>query len=151
MKRGAYQEQLAHVPLQQLVFLDECGFSLALYRLYGWVIGGGHCVETVPLHLQRGQAHWVVGAFSLPTPDCHSGLRALWQKFWMTKKSSAGNCVASCIPRSAATKIREAAKLHRLLIHVKAPALVAQRLEQGTQKDSKPKCLNSGCVFLDGH
>jgi len=80
VKREAYQEQIAQVPLDKLVFLDECGFSLALYRLYGWVIGGGRCVETVPFHLQRGKAHAVVGALSLPTPDCPSGLRALWQK-----------------------------------------------------------------------
>jgi len=80
VKREAYQEQIAQVPLAKLVFLDECGFSLALYRLYGWVIGGGRCIEKVPFHLQRGKAHSVVGALSLPTPDCPSGLRALWQK-----------------------------------------------------------------------
>jgi len=74
VKREAYQEQIAQVPLDKLVFLDECGFSLALYRLYGWVIGGGRCLETVPFHLQPGKAHSVMGALSLPTPDCPSGL-----------------------------------------------------------------------------
>ena len=80
MQRAAYQEQLAQVPVEKLVFLDQCGFSLALHRLYGWVVGGGRCIERVPFHLQRGHAHAVVGALSLPTPDCPSGLRALWQK-----------------------------------------------------------------------
>ena len=80
MKRQAYQEQLAQVPVEKLVFLDQCGFSLALHRLYGWVVGGGRCIERVPFHLQRGHAHAVVGALSLPTPDCPNGLRALWQK-----------------------------------------------------------------------
>jgi transposase len=66
--------------VEKLVFLDECGFSLGLYRLYGWTVGGGRCVEKVPFGLQRGQPHSVVGAFSLPTPACPSGLRAWWQK-----------------------------------------------------------------------
>ena len=80
MKRQAYQEQLALVAVEKLVFLDQCGFSLALHRLYGWVVGGGRCIEKVRFHLQRGKAHSGVGALSLPTPDCPSGLRALWQK-----------------------------------------------------------------------
>jgi transposase len=76
----AFRVQIAGVPLEKLVFLDECGFSLALHRLYGWVVGGGRCVEEVPFHLQRGHSHSVVGALSLPSLDCSSGLRALWQK-----------------------------------------------------------------------
>ncbi|MBW3636019.1 MAG: IS630 family transposase [Armatimonadetes bacterium] len=79
-KRAAFAEQIALVPLERLVFLDECGFGLNLCQLYGWTIGGGRCVERVPFHLQRGQAHSVVGALSLPSLDCPSGLRALWQK-----------------------------------------------------------------------
>lgn len=80
MKRAAYCEQVAQVPVEKLVFLDECGFSLCLFRLYGWTVGGGRCVEQVPFHLQRGSQHSVVGAFSLPTSSCPTGLRALWQK-----------------------------------------------------------------------
>ena len=66
------------MPVEKLVFLDQCGFSLALYRLYGWVVGGGRCVERVPF--ERGSNRSVLGAFSLPTPDCLTGMRALWQK-----------------------------------------------------------------------
>ena len=74
MKRQAYQEQLAQVPVEKLVFLDQCGFSLALHRLYGWVVGGGRCIERVPFHLQCGHAHAVVGALSLPTVASHARL-----------------------------------------------------------------------------
>lgn len=70
------------MPLEKLVFLDECGFGLNLHRLYGWTMGwtmgGGRCVEEVPF--ERGQNRSVLGALSLPTPDCPTGMRALWQK-----------------------------------------------------------------------
>ena len=36
VKRAAYREQVAQVPVEKLVFLDECGFWLCLFRLYGW-------------------------------------------------------------------------------------------------------------------
>ncbi len=62
----------------KLVFLDECGFGLNLHRVYGWTIGGGRCVEAVPF--ERGRNRSVLGAFSLPTPDCPTGMRVLWQK-----------------------------------------------------------------------
>lgn len=77
-KRAAFRVQIAGVPLEKLVFLDECGFGLNLYRLYGWTIGGGRCVEAVPF--ERGQNRSVLGALSLPTPTCPTGMRALWQK-----------------------------------------------------------------------
>jgi transposase len=51
---------------------------LNLHRLYGWTIGGGRCEEEVPF--ERGQNRSCLGAFSLPTPDCPTGMRALWQK-----------------------------------------------------------------------
>jgi hypothetical protein len=60
------------------VFLDECGFSLNLHRLYGWVIGGGRCQENVPFN--RGTNRSVVGAFSLPSESNPTGMLALWQK-----------------------------------------------------------------------
>jgi len=77
-KRAAFRGQIAGVPLEKLVFLDECGFGLNLHRLYGWTIGGGRCVEVVPF--ERGLNRSVLGALSLPAPDCPTGLRALWQK-----------------------------------------------------------------------
>ena len=66
------------MPVEKLVFLDECGFGLNLHRLYSWAIGGGRCVEEVPF--ERGQNRSVLGALSLPTPTCPTGMRALWQK-----------------------------------------------------------------------
>ena len=78
MKRAAFAAQIATIAPNKLVFLDECGFGLNLHRLYGWVVGGGRCFEEVPF--TRGQNRSVLGAFSLPTPDCANGMRALWQK-----------------------------------------------------------------------
>jgi len=66
------------VSRHKLVFLDECGFGLNLHRMYGWTIGGGRCVEAV--RFERGHNRSVLGAFSLPTPDCPTGMRVLWQK-----------------------------------------------------------------------
>jgi transposase len=43
-----------------LVFLDESGFSLALYRLYGWAPKGERLVEAVPAC--RGRNLSVLGA-----------------------------------------------------------------------------------------
>lgn len=66
------------MPLERLVFLDECGFSLNLHRFYGWVIGGGRCLERVPLG--KGTNRSVVGAYALPCALNPTGLWALWQK-----------------------------------------------------------------------
>lgn len=77
MKRQAFREELATLAPEKLVFLDECGFGLNLHRLYGWVMGGGRCVEEVPL--DKGQNRSVLGAYSLPTAACPTGMRALWQ------------------------------------------------------------------------
>ena len=66
------------MPREKLVFLDECGFGLNLHRLYGWTIGGGRCVEAVPF--ERGRNRSVLGALSLPTSICPTGMRVLWQK-----------------------------------------------------------------------
>ena len=46
---------------KDLVFLDECGFSLALHLLYGWGPAKERLVEAVPW--QRGQNLSVLGAF----------------------------------------------------------------------------------------
>jgi len=78
VKRAAFRAQIAQTALDKLVFLDECGSSLSLYRLYGWVVGGGRCLEVVPL--TKGANRSVLGAFSLPSPQCPNGMRALWQK-----------------------------------------------------------------------
>ena len=82
VKRAAFRVAMAGVPLEKLVFLDECGFSLNLIRLYGWVQGGGRCHEVVPF--QRGKNCSVIGAFSLSSALSLSsssafsnGLRAL--------------------------------------------------------------------------
>jgi len=90
VKRAAFRAQIACLPLEKLVFLDECGFSLNLHRLYGWVVGGGRCYEAVPFN--KGGNRSVLGAFSLPSqgnpsdnpsdnPSGNpSGMWALWQK-----------------------------------------------------------------------
>lgn len=78
MKRGAFRAQIAGIPLEKLVFLDECGFSLNLHRLYGWVVGGGRCDEAVPFN--KGVNRSVLGAFSLPSTGNPTGMWALWQK-----------------------------------------------------------------------
>lgn len=85
-KRAAFAEQISLVPPEKLVFLDECGFGLNLHRLYGWTIGGGRCVEAVPL--ERGRNRSVLGAFSLPTMECASGMRVLWQKLGAWTRAS---------------------------------------------------------------
>lgn len=65
-KRAVFQEQIAQVPLERLVFLDECGFASNLCRLYGWALGGARCVDVVPQ--TRAKNRSCVGAFSLPGP-----------------------------------------------------------------------------------
>ena len=78
MKRAAFVSHIRAIAPEKLVFLDECGFGLNLHRLYGWVMGGGRCFEEVPF--TTGQNRSVLGAFSLPSPQCPNGMRALWQK-----------------------------------------------------------------------
>ena len=48
---------------KDLVFLDECGFSLALYLLFGWGPAKERLVEAVPA--RRGVNLSVLGAFDL--------------------------------------------------------------------------------------
>ena len=77
------------MPVKQLVFLDECGFSLNLHRCYGWSLKSQRCVEAVPF--QRGQNRSVLGAFSLPEAEaeaeaCPNGMRALFQKLGAIKR-----------------------------------------------------------------
>lgn len=77
---------MAQIAVEKLVFLDECGFALNLHRLYGWVIGGGRCLEEVPL--ERGVNRSVLGAFSLPSFECPTGMRVLWQKLGPWNRAS---------------------------------------------------------------
>ena len=76
--RAQFGAAVQQVPLDRLVFFDECGFALNLHRLCGWLVGGGRLEERVPL--QKGQNRSVVGAFSLPDAAHPTGVRALWQK-----------------------------------------------------------------------
>jgi hypothetical protein len=78
VKRAAFRQEIEALPIEKLVFLDECGFSLNLHRLYGWTIGGGRCIERVPFN--KGLNRSVLGAFSLPSPNNPTGMWALWQK-----------------------------------------------------------------------
>lgn len=86
MKRAAFRVQVASIPLEQLVFIDECGFGLNLSRLYGWIMGGGRCFEEMPF--TKGVNRSVMGAFSLPTATCPNGMRALWQKLGAWNRAS---------------------------------------------------------------
>lgn len=61
-KRAAFQEAVAKIAPHTLVFLDEAGFSLALYLLYGWGRLKERLVESVPLN--RGKNLSVLGAFA---------------------------------------------------------------------------------------
>ncbi len=76
--RVRFCQKLAQVPVDTLVFLDECGFASNLRRLYGWAIGGARCVEEVPQ--TRALNRSCLGAFSLPNESNPTGLWALWQK-----------------------------------------------------------------------
>lgn len=66
------------MPVEALVFLDECGFGSNLRREYGRSIGGARCVEEVPK--ERGENRSVVGALSLPSVANPTGLWSLWQR-----------------------------------------------------------------------
>lgn len=55
-------QSVAKISPERLVFLDECGFSLALYRLYGWAKKHDRCTESVPC--QRGKNRSVLAAMS---------------------------------------------------------------------------------------
>ncbi len=61
-----------------MVFLDEAGFSLALYLFYGWGLRKKRLVESVPLN--RGKNQSVLGAFS---PE---GMRATVRKTGAMKR-----------------------------------------------------------------
>ena len=52
------------------MFLDESGFSLALYRLYGWGPKGQRLVEAVPA--KRGVNLSVLGAFDVEGMVAHT-------------------------------------------------------------------------------
>lgn len=58
-----------------MVFIDECGFSLNLHRLYGWARRGERCLETVPFN--KGKNRSVLGAYSWPCSQNPTGLWAL--------------------------------------------------------------------------
>lgn len=62
-KREQFRLTLATIAPERLVFLDECGVSLALYWLYGWAKKSERCVEKVPC--QRGVNRSLLGALSL--------------------------------------------------------------------------------------
>ena len=62
-KRAAFREKIAQVPAENLVFLDESGFHLAMYLAYGWSPSGERLCEEIPF--QRGKNFSVLGAFDL--------------------------------------------------------------------------------------
>lgn len=66
-----------------MVFLDESGFSLALYRLYGWGPRGERLVESVPFC--RGQNLSVLGAFDGEGMLCTTSKLGAMQRLDMEK------------------------------------------------------------------
>jgi transposase len=101
------------VPVEKLVFLDECGFSLNLHRRYGWARKGQRCVEAVPF--DKGANRSVVGAFSLPSEANPSGLWALWQnkKAWtaLTFQLFVEEAVLSQVP-AGSVLVLDNARIH---------------------------------------
>jgi transposase len=67
-KREAFREAIGVVHPNDLVFLDEAGFNLAMYFAYGWSISGERLVEAVPFG--RGINYSVLGAFDLEGMVC---------------------------------------------------------------------------------
>lgn len=57
-KRAAFRERAEKIAPERLVFLDECGFSLNLYRLYCWAPAKERCVEAVPSCAARAARCW---------------------------------------------------------------------------------------------
>jgi transposase len=76
--RRLFRQQIEQVPVEKLVFLDECGFASNMRRLYGWALGGARCVEVAPHTRTTNRS--CLGAFSLPTSSNLTGLWLLWQK-----------------------------------------------------------------------
>jgi transposase len=62
-KRAEFQEKIAKIAPERLVFLDESGFHLAMYLSHGWSARGVRLVEAIPF--QRGKNFSVLGAFDL--------------------------------------------------------------------------------------
>ena len=77
MKRAAFRAQIAEIAVEQLVFLDECGFALNLHRFYGWAPKAERCFERVPFN--KGKNRSVLGAYGWPGPQNPTGLWALGQ------------------------------------------------------------------------
>lgn len=101
------------MPVDKLIFLDECHFALNLHRLYGWTIGGGRCSQVVPF--EKGLKRSVVGAFSLPGQDNATGLLSLWQKrgVWNSQTFAlfVGEAVLPVVPRGSVL-VLDNARLH---------------------------------------
>jgi transposase len=78
-RRAAFQEQIAQIALDRLVFLDESGFHLAMYSAYGWSPQGQRLEEAIPF--QKGTNFSVLGAMGL------SGRVATFQKEGSIKRA----------------------------------------------------------------
>ena len=88
-KRAAFQEAIARIEPERLVFLDESGFSLSLYQHYGWSPRNERCVEAVPF--VRGTNLSVLGAYSL------GGMVALTSKVGAFKREPFEQFLQECL------------------------------------------------------
>jgi transposase len=112
------------VPLEKLVFLDECGFSLNLHRLYGWAAKGQRCCEAVPFN--KGKNRSVLGAYSWPGEHNPTGLWALWQRLGAWKGETFEQFVEEALlpqlPKGSVLIMDNARIHHRPTLHKKVEA-----------------------------
>lgn len=115
---------LEGVPLEKLVFLDECGFALNLHRLYGWAPRGERCFEAVPFN--KGKNRSVLGAYSWPGDQNPTGLWALWQRLGAWKGDTFEEFVEEALlpqlPQGSILIMDNARIHHRPTLHKKVEA-----------------------------
>ena len=124
VKRAAFRVQIAGVPLEKLVFLDECGFALNLHRLYGWALKGERCCERVPFN--KGKNRSVLGAYSWPGAENPTGLWALEQRLgaWNgdTFEAFVAQALLPQLPPGSVLVMDNARIHHRASLHEKVKA-----------------------------
>ena len=89
------------------MFLDEVGFSLALYLLYGWAFRKERLVEAVPLN--RGKNQSVLGAFG------KDGMVATTRKIGAMKRVDVERFLEDLLPKlpPGSVLVLDNAKIHK--------------------------------------
>ena len=127
VKRAAFRVQIEGVPLEKLVFLDECGFALNLHRLYrhyGWALKGERCFECVPFN--KGKNRSVLGAYGWPGATNPTGLWAVEQRLgaWNgdTFEEFVAHTLLPQLPAGSVLIMDNARIHHRASLHEKVKA-----------------------------